>query len=80
MAKVHGKTPAQVILCWHLEHGHSVIPKSVNPKRIAENVAIFDFHLNENEIRMIYALDTSRRGGPEPADISTRTYSFAIPD
>lgn len=76
----YGKTAAQVILRWHVALGHSVIPKSVRPARIRENFEIFDFDLTEAEITTISAIDTGKRGGPDPASISTKTYSFAIPD
>jgi len=66
LAKRHGKTPAQIILRWHVDRGVSVIPKSTNPKRIAENFALFDFSLSDDDIRAIDALDQNRRGGPDP--------------
>ena len=66
IAEAHGKTPAQVMLRWGLQHGRSVIPKSTKPGRIAENIDVFDFELTPDEITAIDALDTGRRGGPEP--------------
>ena len=54
----HGKTPAQVILRWHIEHGIVAIPKSVKPHRIEENFDIFDFALTRDEVAAIDALDT----------------------
>ena len=59
----HGKTPAQVMLRWGLQHGRSVIPKSTKPDRIAENINVFDFELSADEITAIDGLDTGRRGG-----------------
>jgi 2,5-diketo-D-gluconate reductase A len=80
IAARHGKTPAQVVLRWQIELGHSVIPKSVNPNRIAENAEIFDFALNPDEIAAIEALDTGKRGGPDPETFSLKTFKFVIPD
>lgn len=66
LAGKYGKTPAQVILRWHLDRGVSVIPKSVNPARIAENFDVFDFTLDARDIAVIDGLDQNRRGGPDP--------------
>ena len=74
LAGKYGKTPAQVILRWHLEHGVSPIPKSVRPSRIAENIDVFDFSLTPQEVAAIDALDTGVRGGPDPELINTTTY------
>lgn len=70
LAKKYGKTPAQLILRWHIEHGISVIPKSVRPERIAENIDIFDFTLSAEDIAAVDALDTGMRGGPDPETFS----------
>jgi 2,5-diketo-D-gluconate reductase A len=67
IAQDHGRTPAQVILRWHLQLGNVVIPKSVTPARIRENFALFDFELSTDEIASIEALDTGQRIGPDPA-------------
>jgi diketogulonate reductase-like aldo/keto reductase len=61
-----GKTPAQIVLRWQIELGHSAIPKSVNPARIAENIDIFDFALRPDEVAANSALDTGERGGSNP--------------
>ena len=66
IAEAHGKSPAQVMLRWHLQEGRSVIPKSTKPHRIAENFDVFDFELTADELAAIDALDTDQRGGPEP--------------
>jgi len=66
IAASHGKSPAQVILRWHLQLGISAIPKSVRPGRITENFNVFDFTLTEAEMDAINALDTGERGGPDP--------------
>ena len=80
IAKAHGKTPAQVMIRWHLQEGRSAIPKSVNPTRIAENFDVFDFELTATELTALDALDTGVRGGPEPADITLETFSRDIPE
>ncbi|MGP5637711.1 aldo/keto reductase, partial [Corynebacterium variabile] len=61
IAATHTKSPAQVMLRWHFQQGHSAIPKSVNPARIAENIDIFDFTLSDDELARIDALDTDDR-------------------
>jgi len=62
----HGKTPAQVMLRWHIQQGRQVIPKSTRKARIAENFDIFDFSLTDDELLSIDALDKGVRGGPDP--------------
>jgi 2,5-diketo-D-gluconate reductase A len=66
LARAHGKTPAQVVLRWHLQLGNIVFPKSVNPKRIQENFEIFDFELSDGDLGMISALNRNERTGPDP--------------
>ncbi|GAA1918457.1 aldo/keto reductase [Microbacterium aoyamense] len=66
IAETHGKSPAQIMLRWHLQEGRSAIPKSVTPSRIAENFDVFDFTLTAEEIASIDALDTGVRSGPDP--------------
>jgi diketogulonate reductase-like aldo/keto reductase len=80
IAKSHGKTPAQVMIRWHLQEGRSAIPKSVNPARIAENFDVFDFELSADELATLDGLDTGVRGGPEPADITLETFGRDIPE
>ncbi|PWU47364.1 oxidoreductase [Micromonospora globispora] len=80
IAKAHGKTPAQVMLRWHLQQGRSAIPKSTNPQRIAENFDVFDFELTGEQLVAIDGLDTGRRGGPEPADITLESFGRPIPE
>jgi 2,5-diketo-D-gluconate reductase A len=66
IAAEYGKTPAQVMLRWHLQQGRSAIPKSTNPGRIAENFDVFDFDLTAEQLSSIDALDTGLRNGPDP--------------
>lgn len=66
LAKKYGKSPAQVILRWHIQLGNVVIPKSVTPSRIAENIDIFDFELETEDETMISALNKDERTGPDP--------------
>lgn len=80
VAAKYGKTAAQVILRWHLDHGFAPIPKSIKPHRIAENFDVFDFVLTPTEIAAIDALDTGVRGGPDPESLTLENYGFAIPD
>ncbi|WP_026923739.1 aldo/keto reductase [Glycomyces arizonensis] len=62
----HEKTAAQVVIRWHLQHGCVVIPKSSHAERIAENLAVFDFALTDEEMARIDALDTGERQGIDP--------------
>jgi diketogulonate reductase-like aldo/keto reductase len=80
IAAAHGKTPAQVMLRWHLQQGRQVIPKSVTPSRIRENFDVFDFDLTDDQLAAIDALDTGVRGGPEPAQITRETFGREIPE
>jgi 2,5-diketo-D-gluconate reductase A len=68
LAEKHDRTPAQVVLRWHLQLGHIVFPKSTTPARIAENFAIFDFELESDDVRRIDLLDEGEAGriGPNP--------------
>jgi diketogulonate reductase-like aldo/keto reductase len=80
IAAAHGKTPAQVMLRWHLQQGRQAIPKSVTPSRIAENLDIFDFELSTDELAAIDALDTGVRGGPQPEQITREKFGIVIPE
>jgi diketogulonate reductase-like aldo/keto reductase len=70
IGKKHGKTPAQVVLRWHVQLGHMVIPKSVTPERIAANIDIFDFQLSADEMKAIGGLDAGNRMGPHPDELN----------
>lgn len=80
IAEAHGKTPAQVMLRWHLQQGRSAIPKSVNPTRIAENFDVFDVELSADELTRIDALDTGVRNGPDPDQMRTERFAMVIPE
>jgi diketogulonate reductase-like aldo/keto reductase len=80
IAQAHGKTPAQVMLRWHLQEGRSAIPKSVNPERIAANFDVFDFELSAEQLAAIDGLDTGVRGGPEPATVTLEAFHHDIPE
>lgn len=70
IARRLGRTPAQVVLRWHVQRGDVVFPKSVSPARMAENFAIFDFELSPADIAAISALDEDRRTGPDPDEFN----------
>jgi diketogulonate reductase-like aldo/keto reductase len=66
IAQAHGKSPAQVIIRWHLQIGNIVIPKSVTPERIRENFEVFDFDLSDGDVQAIDGVDRGERMGPDP--------------
>ncbi|GAB3959893.1 hypothetical protein GCM10027614_80380 [Micromonospora vulcania] len=68
------------MLRWHVQQGRSAIPKSTKPARIAENIDVFDFALTGEQLAAIDDLDTGRRGGPEPADITLAAFGKPIPE
>ena len=61
IAEIHGKTPAQIILRWHIQEGFSVIPGASNPDYIKENIQIFDFELTDEEMSRIRSLNREKR-------------------
>jgi diketogulonate reductase-like aldo/keto reductase len=67
LAAKHGKTPAQVVIRWHLDLGLVVIPKSVTPSRIRENLDVFDFRLDAEDLAQIAPLNVGKRLGGDPA-------------
>jgi 2,5-diketo-D-gluconate reductase A len=67
VAEKHGRTPAQVALRWQIQLGNVVIPRSVTPSRIRENIEIFDFTLTEEDLATIATLERDGRIGPHPA-------------
>lgn len=80
VAERHGKTPAQVVLRWHLQNGVSAIPKSFNAGRIAENFNIFDFEMPADDMSAINALDTGARTGPNPETMTATTFNIRLED
>jgi diketogulonate reductase-like aldo/keto reductase len=66
LAEKYGKTPAQIVIAWHLHLGNVVIPKSVTPARIAENFDVFDVDLDSDDVSAISGLDRDQRTGPNP--------------
>ncbi|MFI2436965.1 aldo/keto reductase [Streptomyces sp. NPDC018693] len=71
IARKHNRTPAQVVLRWHLQIGNVVIPKSVTPSRIQENIDVFGFSLDTEDLAAISALNEDQRIGPDPATFGT---------
>ncbi|MFD0484549.1 aldo/keto reductase [Kineococcus sp. GCM10028916] len=80
IAEAHDKSPAQVMLRWHLQQGRSAIPKSTRSSRIAENFAVLDFALDATEVARLDALDTGWRGGPDPDAVDPSTWDLSIPE
>ncbi|MEU2022268.1 aldo/keto reductase [Streptomyces sp. NPDC016469] len=70
VARKHNRTPAQAVLRWHLQTGNVVIPKSVTPSRIAENIDVFDFELDADDLAAFAALDEGKRLGPNPGEFN----------
>jgi 2,5-diketo-D-gluconate reductase A len=72
IAAHHDRTPAQVVLRWHLQLGNVVIPKSVTPERIRENFEIFDFQLSDDDLATIARLERGERTGPDPGSFDRK--------
>ncbi|MGW6243718.1 aldo/keto reductase [Streptomyces roseolus] len=70
IAAAHGKSPAQVVIRWHLQLGNVVIPKSVTPARIRANIDVLDFVLTDEEMAAIAGLDRGLRTGPHPDELN----------
>ena len=70
LADKYSKSPAQIILRWDYQRGVVTIPKSANEKRMVENLDIFDFSLNDDEIKSINLLDKNLRIGPDPDHVN----------
>ena len=78
IGKTYGKTPAQIVIRWHLQHDLIVIPKSVHEDRIKENIDVFDFHLSVHDMESIDALETGVRGGPNPDEFEINVKTSLI--
>jgi diketogulonate reductase-like aldo/keto reductase len=76
IAERHGKSPAEIVLRWHIDSGRSAIPKSVTPARIAQNLDVFDFTLTPEDMAGIDGLDTAVSGGPNQDEVDFRTFGF----
>lgn len=74
-AAAHGRTPAQVVLRWHVQEGRIVFPKTLRRERLAENADVFDFELSEAEMAAIAGLDEGRNFGPDPRSYAGREAS-----
>ena len=73
IADAHGKTPAQVVLRWHIQRGDIVFPKSVHRERLKSNFDIFDFSLDSDEMDAVTGLDRGESGRPAPTRTSSTT-------
>ncbi|RFA09853.1 oxidoreductase [Subtercola boreus] len=69
IAAKHGVSPAQVVIRWHVQLGNVVIPKSITPSRIASNIDVFEFTLDDADLALIAALETGERTGRDPDDV-----------
>lgn len=70
IGEAHGKSAAQIILRWHLQLDHMVIPKSETPSRIRENFEVFDFSLDADQMKQLDGLDADNRMGPNPDELN----------
>src|SRR5699024_11156023 len=66
VAERYARTPAQVVLRWHVQLGNVAIPKSATPERIRQNLDVFDFELAEEDVEALASLETGERVGPDP--------------
>jgi 2,5-diketo-D-gluconate reductase A len=69
-ADAHGKSPAQIVIRWHLQVGNIVFPKSNRAERMAENFNVFDFELTRTEVTMISALERAGRVSAHPNEVN----------
>ncbi|MDG1892954.1 MAG: aldo/keto reductase [Verrucomicrobiota bacterium] len=78
IAKAHTRTPAQIVLRWGIQRGVSIVPKTSNPERLQENIALFDFQLSDSEMEAINSLDCHRRFN-DPADFGPAAFNTFVP-
>lgn len=78
IAEKRGKSPAQIVLRWHVQQGISIIPKSVHAERIKQNIDIFNFELSDDEMAAIDGLDTGIRAAHDPDTVTRDTYDIVI--
>jgi 2,5-diketo-D-gluconate reductase A len=71
LAERVGRTPAQVVLRWHVQLGNIAVPKSVTPSRIRQNLDVFDFELSEEDLQTIAGLEANERVGPHPDSVTS---------
>ena len=69
IAEKYGKSPAQILIRWDLQHEVGTIPKSITPHRIIENTQVFDFQISKEDMASIDALNQDKRVGPDPDNI-----------
>jgi 2,5-diketo-D-gluconate reductase A len=76
----HNRSAAQILLRWHMQHGIIAIPKSARPERMAENLDVFDFELDDYQMTAIDALDKGEQGrvGPQPRHLRRRVTTYAL--
>lgn len=79
LAEKYGKTPAQIILRWHIQQGNIVFPKTTNPEHMKQNIDIFDFELTDDEMARIDALDSGKRFFNVPLEEQERTLGAFVP-
>ncbi|WP_416828582.1 aldo/keto reductase [Ectobacillus polymachus] len=72
LATKYEKTPAQIIIRWHLQNNVIVIPKSVTPSRIEENFNVFDFTIQSEDMKKIDGLNQNKRKGPDPDEFNVK--------
>ena len=79
LASRHNRTPAQIVLRWHLQLGNVAIPRSVTPERLEENFRTFDFELNEEDMRSLDGLDAGRHPDRDPSTYAEQdAYSSGV--
>lgn len=78
IAARHGRTPAQIVLRWGVQRGTAVVPKSTRPARLRENIALFDFELSDDELRVIGGLDRGRRFN-DPGEFGESAFNTFFP-